>query len=132
MEGDAIMLDAGALAALAHGNKTLRNAIKKDLTIGSNVFVSSAVLAQALTGDARRDVRINATLKRVLILGVDEPIARIAGMLRHKNRERNDDPVDAIVVATADTLPGARLFTTKPALLEPLAAIRRRCFIFGV
>ncbi len=96
------------------------------------MFVSTAVLAESLTGDARRDVRINATLKRVLLLAVDEATARGAAALRHKNRQRGADTIDAIVVATANRIPGTRILTTDAGRLRPLAATGGLCFVFGV
>ncbi len=126
------MLDSGALTALAAGHEAVRVAIKKDAVIGSNVLVPSVVLAESLTGDARRDARMNATLKTLSIVAIDGTIARAAAALRHKHRLRRADTIDAIVVATADRLPGTRLLTTDADDLRPLAEIEGRCVVFAV
>ncbi len=126
------MLDSGVLTALAEGNEAVRVAIKKDLTLGASVLVPSAVLAESLTGNGRRDARVNATLKRVAIVAIDEKIARAAAVLRHAHRLRRAGTIDAIVVATADRIPGTRLLTTDADNLRPLAAVHGRSFIFAI
>jgi len=130
--GDAIVLDCGALTALAEGREAVRFAIKKDAIVGVNVVVPSVVVAESLTGDTRRDARMNATLKGVSIVDVDATLARAAAALRRKQRRGAANAIDAIVVAIANLLPGTRLLTTVPQQLRPLAEIDGRCVVFAV
>lgn len=132
MAGDAVVLDSGALSALAEGNKTLLNAIKKDLTEGGEVYIPSAVIAESLSGDQRRDVRMNALLKGILVVDLDAKLARAAAALRHANRPRRCGTIDAIVVATADRIPATRLLTTDAGDLRPLAAVHGRSIVVSV
>jgi hypothetical protein len=44
--------------------------------------VPAVVLAEALTGDARRDLHANHLLRTCQIRGIDEPISREAARLR--------------------------------------------------
>jgi predicted nucleic acid-binding protein len=90
------------------------------------------VLAESLTGNGRIDAKLNATLKRLLIVAIDEKIARAAATLRHAHRARRAGTIDAIVVATADRYPGTRLLTTDADDLRSLAAIHGRSLIFSV
>jgi predicted nucleic acid-binding protein len=125
-------MDSGALSAFAEGDKTLRNAFAKELIEGAEFIVPTVVIAESLTGDVRRDALVNRALKGMLIVDLDEPIARAAAGLRHANRARRSGTVDAIVVATADQVPGTRLLTTDAADLRPLAAVARRTSVVPV
>jgi predicted nucleic acid-binding protein len=129
---DAIVFDSGALSAFAEGNKTLRNALTKELIEGADLIVPSAVIAESLSGDARRDTLVNRVLKIALIVDLDEATARAAAALRHAHRARRSGTIDAIVVATADRFAGALLLTTDAADLAPLAAITGRTSVVSV
>jgi len=132
LAGDAVVLDSGAISALAEGDSAILVALRKALTAGASVLVPSVVLAESLTGDGRRDANLNRALKSLAVRDLDEPIARAAAALRHANRLRRAGTIDAIVVATADRVPGTRLITTDPADLRPLAAVARRTVIVEI
>lgn len=132
MASDAVVLDSGAFSALAEGDSAVLVALRKALTAGASVLVPSVVLSESLTGDGRRDANLNRALKSLSVRDLDEPIARAAAGLRHANRLRRSGTVDAIVVATADRIPGTRLLTTDAADLRPLAAVAGRTVVVSV
>ena len=132
MAEDAIVIDSGALTAFAEGDKTIRIALAKDIIDGADVLVPSAVIAESMTGVARRDALVNRALEAMLIVDLAETIARAAGAVRHAARARRSGTIDAIVVATADQFPGARVLTTDAAGMRPLAAVAGRTVVIGV
>lgn len=80
------------------------------------------VLAEALTGDHRRDFRTNRVLKACQIREVDERQAREAARLRTATgRARSISAVDAVVAAFAGARPDAILLTSDPSDLDALA-----------
>ena len=84
--------------------------------------VPSAVLAEALTGDYRRDFHENRLLRTCLVEPVDEELARAAAVLRASVApSRAPSAVDAIVVAQADRAGGATVLTSDPKDLRALA-----------
>jgi predicted nucleic acid-binding protein len=82
------------------------------------------VIAEATTGDHRRDATVNRELKRARVAPLDEPTARAAAALRHAYRKAGSGTIDAIVVATADAVPGTRILTGDPVDLTLLASVR--------
>jgi len=87
------------------------------------VTVPTAVIAESTTGDPRRDAPTNRILKGVLLVPLDERVARLSARLRHVTRVRGSGTIDAIVVATGDDVRGSVIFTTDPHDLTPLAAV---------
>ncbi len=82
-------------------------------------IVPSVVLAECLTGDARRDVPTNRLLKTCdLVEDVPEALARRAAKLR--TLANRGSAVDAIVVAVAE--PGGTVLTSDMADLRAIAA----------
>lgn len=80
------------------------------------------VLAEALTGDHRRDVHVNRLLKACQIRDVDERTSREAARLRTATgRAGTISAVDAVVAAFADARPDAIVLTSDPRDLEALA-----------
>ena len=132
MAGDAIVLDSGALSAFAERDKALRFALEKELSSGTVVRVPTVVIAESATGDPRRDAKLDRTLKALIVVGLDEATARAAAALRHALRVRRSGTIDAIVVATADRVPGTRLMTTDASDLRPLAAVNGRTAVVPV
>jgi PIN domain nuclease of toxin-antitoxin system len=121
-----IVLDSGALSALAQEDETVRNAVTKAMTSGATISVPTAVIAESTTGDQRRDAATNRILSIATPIALDERLARRAAALRHAVRARRSGTVDAIVVATADDLAGTVIFTTDRHDIGALAAVRRR------
>lgn len=115
-----LVLDSGAVTHLAERSSRAFAliALLRDEGLWPPV-VSSAVLAECLTGDARRDAGTNRFLKTC---DVDELLpegrARRAAALR--TRARRGSAVDALVVALAE--PGGRVLTGDPADMRALAA----------
>lgn len=62
-------------------------------------MLTSAVVVAETTGQGQRDAPTNRVLAGIELVGVGEPIARVAGVLRH--RSGVSGTVDALVVATA-------------------------------
>jgi len=96
------------------------------------VLVPTAVIAEATTGDHRRDANVNRELKRTTLVGLNEPIARAAAALRHAHRKVAAGTIDAIVVATADAVPGTRVLTGDPIDLGLLATVRGRTRVIAL
>jgi rRNA-processing protein FCF1 len=63
LESDRIVLDSGALSALAEESRAFRTALEEALRMRAEVFVPTAVIAEATTGDHRRDANVNRALK---------------------------------------------------------------------
>lgn len=85
-------------------------------------IVPSAVLAEALTGDHRRDFHENRLLRACIVHPVDEELARDAARLRTAVAgSRTASAVDAIVAAEADRVGGAVVLTSDPDDLRALA-----------
>jgi predicted nucleic acid-binding protein len=82
------------------------------------------VIAEATTGDHRRDTEVNRELKKAKLVALDEPVARAAAALRYACRKGGAGTIDAIVVATADAVPGTRVLTADPRDLTLLASVR--------
>jgi predicted nucleic acid-binding protein len=122
-----LILDSGAVSALARDHEWLALLRKKSKTPPQ---VPAAVLAEALTGDHRRDHHANRLLKLCVISAVDEPLARRAARLRTlTQRAGTISATDAIVAAMAATQQDPVVITSDPkdltALLENAAqAIR--------
>jgi predicted nucleic acid-binding protein len=85
-------------------------------------IVPCVVLAEALTGDHRRDYHENRLLQACDIRPVDELLARVAATLRGRvDAKRPPSAVDAIVVAVADDVGGATILSSDPGDLRVLA-----------
>ncbi len=83
--------------------------------------VSSVVLAEALTGDQRRDFHVNRLLRACQVRDVDETQAREAARLRTATeRSGAISAVDAVVAAVAGARPGGLILTSDPGGLRAL------------
>jgi len=125
-----LILDAGALIALARGDQIARSALSRAGRDGYRVVVPTPVLAQVHRGG-----RARAATDRVLS-AVDSyaptsvGIARRAGELL--GRTGQDDAIDAIVAAEALSSPAATMLTSDPddlATLVEADAARDRVYI---
>ena len=89
-------------------------------------IVPTVVLAEALTGDHRRDYHENRLLHTCDIQPVDETVARAAAGLRSQPKlRRAPSAPDAIVVATADRAGGATVLSSDSNDLRALARYTR-------
>jgi len=80
------------------------------------------VLAEALSGDPRRDYHENRLLRTCELRAVDEALAREAAALRAQVRtRRTPSAVDAVVVAVADHVGGGTVLSSDPSDLRALA-----------
>jgi predicted nucleic acid-binding protein len=127
-----IVIDSGALSTLAEKSPQTRSVFYNLLTKGTEVVVPAVVIAEATTGDHRRDAHVNRALKRTVIADLDAGIARSAAALRHAHRRKGAGTIDAIVVATADLVPGTDVITTDSDDLAPLAGVRGSSRIVAV
>ncbi|HEV3090671.1 MAG TPA: PIN domain-containing protein [Candidatus Cybelea sp.] len=125
MPRDRIVLDSGAVSALAEKGSSFRAALGEIfLKRGAQVLVPTAVIAESTTGDHRRDAHVNQALKRTSLIDLDARIARSAATLRHAHRRKGAGTIDAIVVATADLVPGSDVITADANDLNLLASVR--------
>lgn len=85
-------------------------------------LVPTVVLAEALSGDHRRDYHENRLLRTCDIRIVDEDLARQAAALRAQVKARRiPSAVDAIVVAVADQAGGGIVLSSDASDLSALA-----------
>jgi hypothetical protein len=95
--------------------------------------VPAVVLAEALTGDHRRDFHANRVLRACQVRDVTEPQAREAARLRTRTgRPSTISATDAIVAALASACPDPVVLTSDPGDLlalsqgavRPIAVVR--------
>ncbi len=132
MESDRIVLDSGALSALAEESRAFRAALEEALRTRAEVCVPTAVIAEATTGDHRRDANVNRALKATSLVPLDGRLARSAAVLRYAHTRAGAATIDAIVVATADLIPGTGIVTSDPEDLRLLASVRGRTHIIAI
>ena len=114
-----LVLDAGGLSALAEQRARLHELRRRALWPAQ---VPAVVLAEALTGDHRRDFHVNRLLRACQVRDVDESQAREAARLRTATgRAGSISAVDAVVAACATSVPGSVVLTTDPDDLRALA-----------
>ena len=113
-----LVLDSGGLSALAGQRARLQELLRRGLWPAQ---VPSVVLADALTGDHRRDFQANRLLRTCQVRDVDETLSREAARLRTATgRAGTVSAVDAVVAALAGERGGVVL-TTDPHDLAALA-----------
>ncbi len=114
-----LVLDSGGLSALAGQRGRLEELRHRGHWPAQ---VPAVVLAEALTGDHRRDVHVDRLLKACQIRDVDERTSREAARLRTATgRAGTITAVDAVVAAFAGARPDAIVLTSDPRDLEALA-----------
>ena len=119
-----LVLDSGGLSALAGQRARLAELRRRGLWPAQ---VPTAVLAEALTGDHRRDFHTNRLLRACQIRDVTEPVARAAAHLRTATgRAGAISAVDAIVTAFAADCLEPVVITGDPGDVTALAAHARR------
>jgi predicted nucleic acid-binding protein len=115
-----LILDSGAVIALARGDPRARAFLARSLEMGAWVEIPVVVLAETLRGGPR-DTPINRVLKAVgPVPEMREAHGRIAGQLL--GAARSASTVDALVVAHAVEAGGAHVLTGDRDDLERLAA----------
>lgn len=120
-----LVLDAGGLSHLA-GSRARLAALREEGLWPPHV--PAIVLAEALTGDHRRDVASDRLLRACQVREVTELLARHAAALRTRTgRAGRISPVDAVVVAYAAGLrDDPVVLTSDPRDLRELAAVAPR------
>ncbi|MDQ1287897.1 MAG: hypothetical protein QG622_1462 [Actinomycetota bacterium] len=114
-----LILDSGGVSALA-GHRA-RLAALRDRGLWPPQ-VPAVVLAEALTGDARRDFHANRLLRTCQIRDVDESTSREAARLRTATGKASKiSAVDAVVAAFASLYPDPVVLTSDPRDLGALA-----------
>ena len=114
-----LILDSGGISALAGQRARLAELRNRGLWPPQ---VPAVVLAEALTGDSRRDFHANRLLRTCQVRDVDEPQSREAARLRTATgRASKISAVDAVVVAFAGSRPDPLVLTSDPRDLGVLA-----------
>lgn len=114
-----VVLDAGGLSALPRQRARLIELRARGLWPAE---VPSVVLAEALTGDHRRDFPTNRLLRACQIRDVTETQAREAARLRTATGRAGSIPaVDAVVAAVAGDASESIVFTSDRKDLLALA-----------
>ena len=115
-----LILDSGAVIALARDDPRARAVLTAAWKIGADVSIPAIVLADTVRGSGE-DAPVNRVVKAVgQVLPVDEPVGRTAGSLLAASG--TNAAVDAVVVASAMAVGGAVVLTGDPDDLGPLAA----------
>jgi len=115
-----LVLDSGGISSLAGQRARLTELRQRGLWPAQ---VPAVVLAEALTGDHRRDFHTNRLLRACQIRDVDEALGRAAARLRTATGKAGTiSAADAIVAAYADTCPEPLVLTGDAADLAALAA----------
>ncbi len=106
------MLDSEGLWAVARNDsEDARAVLTSSREAGVRVFVPSVVLAEALFGD-NRDARANQALKKLQVVPVSEPVARMAAKLKRlTDMSGVAGTVDALVVAVSAAAGGGVVLT---------------------
>lgn len=125
-----IILDSGAVSALAQEKGSIRVALTTALREGAHIFIPTPVIAESTTGNGVRDAPTNRVIKAADLLILDEPVARVAATLRH--RERSAGTIDAMVVAFGDAVPGSTILTGDFRDLQALATIQNSTTIIDI
>jgi predicted nucleic acid-binding protein len=114
-----LVLDAGGISALAGQRARLLELRRREQWPAQ---VPAVVLAEALTGDHRRDFHVNRLLRACQIRDVTEPVAREAGRLRTATgRAATVSAADSIVAAFASACHEPVVLTSDPRDLAALA-----------
>ena len=125
-----LILDAGAVIALAHNDPRARAYVRRAIELDAEVRVPVVVLAETLRG-TQRDAAVHRVLNAVShSVPIDETVGRRAGALL--GRAGRSDTVDAIVVAEAIEAGGAEILTGDAGDLAALANGERSVTIHSV
>ena len=115
-----LVLDGGGVSALSGHRARLAALRERGLW---PPMVPSVVLAEALTGDHRRDHDTNRLIKMCLVEPADEQLAREAAHLRTATGRAGEiSAVDALVVAAAAEVAEPNILTSDPSDISALAS----------
>lgn len=119
-----LILDSGAVIALARGDQRARAFLARAVQAGAEVLVPAVVVAETVRGHGPRDAPVNRVIGAIdLVAAADEATARTAGQLL--GATAREETVDALVVAAAIHVGGGRILTSDPDDLRLLARGRR-------
>jgi predicted nucleic acid-binding protein len=117
---DRVVLDSGAVIALAAGKPRARARLEEALERRAAVVIPAVVLSETTRGSAR-DAPVDRLVRNVEeVPPATEATARLAGRLL--GSARRDDIVDALVVAEAATRSPTVILTADTKDLLALAA----------
>jgi predicted nucleic acid-binding protein len=115
-----LILDSGAVIALAKGDQRARAFVARALETGSELLVPSVVIAETVRGRGPRDAPVNRVLSAVdSVLVANESVGRTAGGLL--GRTGSSKTIDALVVGGTIELGGGRILTSDPDDMKLLA-----------
>jgi hypothetical protein len=112
-----VVLDTGALLALARNDRAMWRRLKAALARDLDVVSHGGVLGQAWRGRGPREPLLARALRAVEVRPLDEGLGRRAGELLASSRTR--DVIDAAIVVLAED--GDHVLTSDPADLAVLA-----------
>jgi len=117
-----LVLDSEGLWSVSRRDPVAQAAVTASWSAGVPVVVPSIVLAETLFGNAN-DAPVNQVLKGLLVVPVDEAVARLAASLKHQSGMSGvDATIDATVVAVSVSLGGGAILTSDPDDIRRLAA----------
>jgi predicted nucleic acid-binding protein len=118
-----VVLDSeGLWAVVRNDSEDARAVLASSRDAGVPVLVPTTVLAEALFGD-NRDSRANQVLKKLAVVPISEPIARIAAALkRTAGMTGVPATIDATVVATSVVSGGGAVLTADTDDIRRLAS----------
>jgi predicted nucleic acid-binding protein len=115
-----LILDSGAVIALARGDQRARAFVDRALEAGTELLIPSVVIAETVRGHGPRDAPVNRVLAAVdSVMVADEPVGRTAGALL--GRARSKETIDALVVGGVIEMGGGRILTSDPVDMRLLA-----------
>lgn len=112
-----LTLDAGALIAIDRGEERVRAWLAAALRRGELPTVPAVAVAEVWR-DGSRQARLARFLAGVVVEPLDQELAQRAGELQ--GRTATDDPVDAVVAASAASR-GDQVLTSDPDDMQRLA-----------
>ncbi len=124
-----LILDAGAVIALARGDRRMRSLVTVAREEAGMVVVPAIVVTQTVRG-MDRDAAVNRVLKTVWVPFVGLRLARVAGALLAS--AGTNDAADGQVVAEAIRNAPCLLATSDPIDMTRLLGDRRDVFVVPV
>ena len=125
-----LILDSGAVIALARGERRARAFVARALELAASVEIPVVVVAETVRGGPR-DAPVHRVLKAVGVIPETREVhGRIAGQLL--GAARSAHTVDALVVAQAVEAGGAQILTGDPSDLGRLAASHPEVWIHSL
>jgi predicted nucleic acid-binding protein len=125
-----LIVDSGAVIALARGDKRVRLLLEAAIDEGLATIVPPVVIAETTRGGPR-DAPVNQVLKTFDVVStIDGEIGRTAGRLL--GRAASEATMDALIVATAIALGGGRIVTGDVDDLRALATDNPEVTVHGI